>query len=305
MKTTMLPLLALTTAMAWAPLSNAQFLGNHVASSFAHENAIHPHPEGVDISPETRSTFYRMRVILEGSVRPLSEASNRFLGRWATAHGLNTSQGMSSHEVLVQEGTARYWVPIRSGIFQTMEKEMRPGAAYDLHLMRLGSTPAGAVYLIERMVAVGPALPDTYPLTDVTITLEQSRCLNHKVVIHGDGRVVYNGGQCPGAVEHREWTINQYRVLELLQHMYRIRFFDMEGDYNLHDEVVMQDGKVEVEQYITIRSDYGRSPDKIITVKIGDYLKRVADLDYANSPQELIALSPKIEEAAEIAKRLQ
>jgi hypothetical protein len=73
--------------------------------------------------------------------------------------------------------------------------------------------------------------PHTYALSDVVISLERTGCLgscpSYTVAIHGDGRVVYDGRSHVAVIGHREKNIDQKQVVELLEHIYKIRFFLM------------------------------------------------------------------------------
>jgi hypothetical protein len=163
-------------------------------------------------------------------------------------------------------------------------------------------SPLSSAQFPERPVAVGPERPQSYPLTDVVISLQRTvRCPTYKVEVHGDGRVIYDGGQCAGAFGRKEWKIDQERVVELLDYIYRIRFFEMEGDYNSRHGVRFEDGVIEVYGFALV-SSHGGSPGKGITVRIGDYAKYVFDPDDAFSPPDLVALSRMIVEVSEAAK---
>lgn len=302
MKTKLLPMLSLTVAMIWSPLSSAQFPERPVASSFAYQNAVHPHDPGVGMAVEAGNVVYKMRVVLPGTVRPLPEEKFRLWASWASSRGLQSAPGALQHEVLVQEGTASYWVPITSFLFPTFEKEVKPGASYDLYVMKLGSVSSGVVYRVTNFVAVGPERPQSYSLADVVISLERTvRCPNYRVAVHGDGRVIYDGGQCGGPIGRKEWKIDQKRIVELLDYIYRIRFFEMEGEYSSRQGVRVEDGVIEVYGFALVSSG-GGLPGKGITVRIGDYEKYVYDPDDAFSPQELSALSRMIDEVSEVAK---
>jgi hypothetical protein len=294
-KTRILSILLLATAMVWSPFSSAQLLQDHIASSIAHENAVHPHDPGVDVSVETGNFLYKVRVVLPGDVRPASELNSRLASKWLTARGGNATQALFNREVLVQEGTVSYWVPIYEGILPEFQKGVKPGASYDLYITRLGSVSSQPVYLINKFAAVADP-PDVYPLAEVVISLRRARpCPGYTVAIHGDGRVVYEGGQCGGTIMPTEWKIDSKRVVELLNHIYQIRFFRMEDEYGTREGVIAKDGMVEVHSLTLVPPD-----GPAITVRIGEYEKRVGAYGY--SPQELVALSRMIDELAETAK---
>jgi hypothetical protein len=140
-----------------------------------------------------------------------------------------------------------------------------------------------------------PALPTSYLLTDVIISLERTHCYGpcpvYKVQIYGDGRVRYEGHEHVKVVGVREATIDKKEIVELLRHIYEIRFFGMKGRYE--SLAVPNEENGVIDEGISHPSDL---PTKIIAVRIGGYEKRVKDYYYA--PKELVDLSPKIDAAA-------
>jgi hypothetical protein len=139
------------------------------------------------------------------------------------------------------------------------------------------------------------ALPTSYLLTDVIISLERTHCYGpcpvYKVQIHGDGRVRYEGHENVKVVGIREATIGKKKIVELLKHIYEIRFFGMRSRYE--SIAVPNEENGVVNESISHLSD---QPTKIVAVRIGGYEKRVEDYYYA--PKELADLSPKIDAAA-------
>jgi uncharacterized protein YecE (DUF72 family) len=89
----------------------------------------------------------------------------------------------------------------------------------------------------------------------------------------------------------REATIGKKQIVELLKHIYEIRFFGMRSRYE--SIAVPNEENGVVSESISRLSD---QPTTIITVRIGGYKKRVEDYYYA--PKELADLSPKIDAAA-------
>jgi hypothetical protein len=158
----------------------------------------------------------------------------------------------------------------------------------------------GGAIFVRADGASPPVRPFKYPLNDLTIRLERKgcygRCPIYSVEIHGDGRVVYEGRRFVGVTGRREGKIAQDQVVELLNHIYHIRFFDMRDEYSTRpDGVIVENG--EVQETVIISSDL---ESKVISVKVGDYEKSV--VDYDGSPPELVALSPRIDQIADTAK---
>lgn len=140
-----------------------------------------------------------------------------------------------------------------------------------------------------------PGLPPSYLLTDVIISLERTQCYGpcpvYKVQIYGDGRVRYEGHEYVKEVGIREATIGKEKIIELLKHIYEIRFFGMKSRYE--SIAVPNEENGVVEEDILHLTD---QPTKIIAVRIGGYEKRVED--YYSAPKELADLSPKIDAVA-------
>lgn len=298
-----LPLLALAIAWIWSPPSHAQFFQEHTATSFAHQDAIDRPGAGAEASVEMKDVRYRMRVTIPGTVRPVSEETSRLLSRWGEVLGTQNVVKQIRHEILVKEGAASHWVPIAELLLPAFQKEVKPGAAYDLYVQRLGALPSHGVYLVNGYIAAGPDRPLNYRLAEVVISLQRiGHCPNFSMAIHGDGRVTRDEGTCSGSAGRMEWKVEQQRIVDLLNHLYRIRFHEMRADYNSSEEIVVNDGAVEV-MGLTMVASHGSLSGKIITLKIGDYEKRVVTYDHPSSPQELVTLPAMIEEVAESGRR--
>lgn len=144
-----------------------------------------------------------------------------------------------------------------------------------------------------------PALPTSYLLTDVIISLERTHCYGpcpvYEVQIYGDGRVRYEGHENVKEVGIREATIGKEKIIELLKHIYEIRFFGMKSRYE--SIAVLNEESGVVQEGISRLTD---QPTKIIAVRIGGYEKRVEDYHFA--PKELADLSPKIDAVAGTGK---
>jgi len=129
----------------------------YLPSTLAGEIAAHPHDPGADRWIEGGDFRYRFRVTLAGRSRPLEKAVDLLLDEWAKALGHpRSTRALFKHEVLVREGDNEYWLPIQEPLMKPLAKEVKPGGELDLYVMRLGSLPAGVVFVINEFMAFPP-----------------------------------------------------------------------------------------------------------------------------------------------------
>jgi hypothetical protein len=160
-------------------------------------------------------------------------------------------------------------------------------------VMLLGETSAWAQFPVPP----GPGgSPIEYVLADVQISLQRTECFGlcpvYEVRIGGDGNVVYEGEDHVRLEGMQEASIDKAAVFTLLEKIYHARFFEMRDGYYGQSNFLELEGKIVV---------FGESnttdlPSQIVTVRIGDYEKRV--VDYVGSPVELVELVELIDQVS-------
>ena len=141
---------------------------------------------------------------------------------------------------------------------------------------------------------VGP--PPRFALSDVIIALDEPSCAfipcpSYTVSIHGDGRVVYEGRKNVTTLGQRETTIEPQRVLDLLSHIYRVRFFSMDDDYTYSEQPSIFRGEL-----VVLRNVATDTSTTTITVRIRDYQKRIAWSTL--EPEALLTIRSRIQEVS-------
>jgi hypothetical protein len=145
-----------------------------------------------------------------------------------------------------------------------------------------------------------PEIPETYPLANVTMTLERSACYgtcpDYTVTIHGDGRVVYEGRNFVTTMGIQEGQIDREDVVDLLKAFYDADYFCLADACRDHADIkVQEDGTVT--QFMMAVTE---QPTQTVTPRIGLYQKRV--VDYWKAPTELQELEQRIDDTAGVAK---
>ena len=150
----------------------------------------------------------------------------------------------------------------------------------------------------EAEVSDEPTSPSTYKLEEVSFLLERGFCHGecpiYSVEVLGNGTVFYNGerhvrveGQEPGFVTYQQ-------VLQLLDAFYDAGFQDFKSAYHSKGETrVDDDGQVSVLHVVT-----KGTPRMVVTLRIGDYSKRVS-FQAGYAPKELIDLAEFIDEVVD------
>lgn len=141
--------------------------------------------------------------------------------------------------------------------------------------------------------------PESYPLSEVTITLERTACLGtcpvYTLNVYGDGRIVYDGREHVEVKGRREATIAVKHIEELLNAIYWIPFFDLRNDYSSGHAVSIQNGWVFQGRLIVTDTS-----NTTVSVKLGDYGKSVRDSFHA--PQGLKNFANKMDELADTSR---
>lgn len=128
-------------------------------------------------------------------------------------------------------------------------------------------------------------LEGTYPLSSVVISLNrlgdcEGMCATYLAELHGDGRVQYHGYGFVAEAGRREARIDPQEIAHLLELLYAIDFFATANDLR--------------------PANYSYSNSALISVRIGDYEKRVIMSGWGSD--ELAALPRTIYELADLDK---
>ena len=119
--------------------------------------------------------------------------------------------------------------------------------------------------------------PRSGDFKDVTITLERTGCFGfcptYKLVIYGDGRVVYDGKYFVKTKGIRNFQISQVKVKELVDEFYNIDYFSLQDKYD---------------------APVTDLPTQTTSITIGGKTKKV--VDYYGAPKKLSELENKIDD---------
>ena len=103
----------------------------------------------------------------------------------------------------------------------------------------------------------------------------------YEITINGDGTGEYYGEKNVALVGNTDFNVTNSDIMLLLDKIYQVRFFDFACNYETKFLLeTTEDGIVQV-----IPLTPTDMPTKIITVRIGDYIKTVSD--YHNAPEGL------------------
>ncbi len=154
--------------------------------------------------------------------------------------------------------------------------------------------PAGAAELDWSLQPPGPGgSPNEYRLEDIEISLQRTKCFGlcpiYQVRIDGDGTVIYEGEDHVRVEGRQEGSIDKATVLTLMERIYHTRFFEMKDGYYGQRNFFELNGTI----FVSGESMTQDLPQQIVTVRIGDYEKRV--VSYVGSLAELIELIEMID----------
>lgn len=97
----------------------------------------------------------RARAAYTGTARPLPQIKKEVLRQWARLYA-GSPEGYTEPyetELLFKEGGAEHWLAVRKKSLPQFERELKPGAAVDLYLIRVGAAKTSdeweSVLLIE------------------------------------------------------------------------------------------------------------------------------------------------------------
>jgi len=105
---------------------------------------------------------FRVRVIFEGSARPISKTSNDALHHWAQccAGSPDSYTKFYFNEMDFVENGVVYWLPVQDSLIPDLQRELKPGEAVDLFLIRVSARRTNgkrsSVLLVEKFQRVEP-----------------------------------------------------------------------------------------------------------------------------------------------------
>lgn len=105
---------------------------------------------------------FRVRAVFEGFARPISKTSNDALHHWAQCCAGSLDHYTKSYirEMRFVENGAVYWLPVRDSLIADLQRELKPGDAADLFLIRVSARMTNgkrsSVLLVERFQKVEP-----------------------------------------------------------------------------------------------------------------------------------------------------
>jgi len=82
---------------------------------------------------------YKVKVINSGKSRDIDKNSLDFISKWSKAAGQDPKMADSyKHEILVQEESQEYWLPIQEILMKPFEEEVKVSKKVNLFIMFLG-----------------------------------------------------------------------------------------------------------------------------------------------------------------------
>ena len=103
---------------------------------------------------------FRVEVIFEASVRPISKTSNEALNHWAQCCAGNPDHYTKAYtrEMQFVENGAAYWLPVQDSLVADFQEQLKAGQAVDLFLIRVSAPGSNGkwVLLVERFQRVEP-----------------------------------------------------------------------------------------------------------------------------------------------------
>jgi len=98
----------------------------------------------------------RVKVVYEGTSRPLIEIRKDAIGEWTRRYA-GAPEFYTRHyetEVLFSEGEGKYWLVVRKELLPAFEKGLKKGDVVELYLIKLGGVRNGdtweSVLLVEK-----------------------------------------------------------------------------------------------------------------------------------------------------------
>lgn len=135
----------------------------------------------------------------------------------------------------------------------------------------------------------------SYDLGGVSITLERTECFgtcpSYRVVVSGNGDVVFEGLGFVDAIGVHQAAIELDDFVALVNEFLRVRFFDALDRYEGRQLVQRRGDKLFM--YSQTESDH---PSTILTIRLGDHEKTV--VLYNNYPSDLKSLADAVDSAA-------
>lgn len=99
---------------------------------------------------------YRVRVRYLGKPRTIPGSRRAFLGAWAKSmQRSHPVEELFDEEVLVEEASRKYWVPVQKVLVPALERELEPGDQVELFVVFIGGRVPDWIFLVNEFDAAG------------------------------------------------------------------------------------------------------------------------------------------------------
>jgi hypothetical protein len=142
----------LAAIFAFASAQAGEFdYGAYKASSLAGAVAEHHINPAVDYQIEAGNFKYAVIGTYTGQYRETVAMTKELIIRWAKSlRHPKEYETLFDHEVEVESGGKKYWLPIQNPMVQSFATEVREGSPVKLYIMLMGSTKDGLVFAINE-----------------------------------------------------------------------------------------------------------------------------------------------------------
>ncbi len=121
------------------------------ASSFTEAVGEHQKNPAVDFLVETGNFKYAVGGTYTGRHRETAAPTRELIRRWVKAlRHPKEYETLFEHEVEVESGGKKYWLPIQNPMVQSFASEVRVSGSVKLYIMLLGATKGAWVFAINE-----------------------------------------------------------------------------------------------------------------------------------------------------------
>lgn len=102
------------------------------------------------------SDRHRVRVRYTGKQRTIPEGRRAFLKAWArSVQGSHTVEELFDREILVEEGSRVYWLPVQNALLPAIGREVDPDDYVELFVVFVGGRAPDWIFLVNEFAASG------------------------------------------------------------------------------------------------------------------------------------------------------
>lgn len=107
--------------------------------------------EGTDYTIETLNVKYVVEATYRGEHREIGPARLELLRKWVKSlHYPKEYAQMFEHEIGIQAGQEKYWLPLQNELVESFAQEATTGSRVRLYIMYIGAVKSECLFVVNR-----------------------------------------------------------------------------------------------------------------------------------------------------------